>query len=87
MKRTTLVEAIKWPIPQKKFVKSNHFGFRCAPRSWAALSFNASGLMDNKLVCDRVVTDCSLCETKLTGYSYSRVMKGNELHETKHFQL
>ena len=24
--------------------------------SWAALSFNASGLMDNKLVCDRVVT-------------------------------
>ena len=40
--------------------------------SWAALSFNASGLMDNKLVCDRVVTNvsdnCSVRKTKFTGY-------------------
>jgi len=43
--------------------------------SWAALSFNASGSMDNKLACDRVVTNvsgnCSVCKTKLTGYNYS----------------
>jgi len=25
--------------------------------SWAALNFKTSGLMDNKLVCNRVVTD------------------------------
>ena len=58
---------------------------------WATLSFNALGLMDNKLVCDRVVAnvsvDCSMGKTKLTGYSYSCVMKGNELHGTKRFQL
>ena len=30
--RATLVEAIKWPTPQKKFVKSNHFSFGCVPR-------------------------------------------------------
>ena len=33
--------------------------------SSVALSFNASGLMDNKLACDRVVTNvsgnCSVC--------------------------
>ena len=62
--------------------------------SWAALSFDASRLIDNKLACDRVVTNfsdnCSMCITKLTGYSYSWVMKEgnyNELHGTEHFQL
>ena len=32
---------------------------RTSFNSWAALSFNASGLMDSKLVCDRVVTNAS----------------------------
>ena len=27
--------------------------------SWAASSFNTSGLMDNKLACDKVVTNIS----------------------------
>ena len=47
--------------------------------------------MDNKLVCDRVVANVSVYysvgKTKLTGYSYSWVMKGNELHGTERFQL
>ena len=37
-------------------------------KSWAALSFNALRLIDNKLACDRVVTyvsgNCSVCKTK-----------------------
>ena len=60
---------------------------RLAFNYWAALSFNTSGLMDNTLVCDRVLTNCSVCKTKLTGYGYSLVMKGNELRGTEHFQL
>ena len=47
---------------------------RKAFNSWAALIFNASGLMDNKLACDRVVTNvsgnCSVRKTKSTAYSY-----------------
>jgi len=47
---------------------------RQAFNSWATLSFKASGLMDNKLTCVRVVTNvsgnCSVHKTKLTGYSY-----------------
>ena len=57
--------------------------------SWAALSFNTSGLMDNKLACDRVVTNVSgnssVCNTRLTGQLL--VKEGNELHGTEHFQL
>ena len=58
----------------------------------ASSSFTASELMDNKFVCDRVVVNVGgnyyLCKIKLTGYSYSWVMKeDNELHGTEHFQL
>ena len=59
--------------------KLNHYGHFHMTNfqflGWATLSFNASGLMDNKLVCDRVVANVSVYysvgKTKLTGYSYS----------------
>ena len=55
--------------------KKPSWAFSYNKLSISGLSFNASELMDNKYVCDRVVNNvggnCSLCKIKLTGYNYS----------------